>query len=178
MDCKRIVISGGPSSGKTTIINYLIKQEYYCFEEVSRELIHEAQKKGITQPFLSNPEEFNSSLLQARIQQFEKAKIIQNKACFYDRGILDIIGYMKYAKQRIPVYFSKAVITNRYDTVFLLPPWKQIHVQDNERYEVFEQAQEIYNNIKEAYKSFGYQFLEVPYGAVEYRANFILNALQ
>ena len=60
---KRIVISGGPSSGKTTIINELKRAGHYCFDEVSRELILEAQKKGIAQPFLTDPEQFNNCLL-------------------------------------------------------------------------------------------------------------------
>ena len=40
---KRIVISGGPSSGKTTLINELKKLGHNCFDEVSREII-ESQK--------------------------------------------------------------------------------------------------------------------------------------
>ena len=104
---KRIVISGGPSSGKTTIINELKSAGHYCFDEVSRELILEAQKKGIAQPFLTDPEQFNNDLLKARIRQFEKAESL-NVTAFYDRGVHDIVGYMpvSYTHLTLPTIYS------------------------------------------------------------------------
>ena len=101
MKHKRIVISGGPSSGKTTIINELVKEGRYCFHEVSRELIKAAKAKGIEQPFLSNPEQFNTDLMNARIQQFQDSEMLKEDV-FYDRGVHDIVGYMHYGKQAIP----------------------------------------------------------------------------
>ncbi|MEC7173627.1 MAG: AAA family ATPase, partial [Bacteroidota bacterium] len=43
---KKIVISGGPGSGKTTLVNLLKDKGYRCFEEFSRILIDRAQKSG------------------------------------------------------------------------------------------------------------------------------------
>lgn len=40
-----VVITGAPSSGKTTLINELKEQGFYCFEEISRKITLEAQKK-------------------------------------------------------------------------------------------------------------------------------------
>ena len=173
MKHKRIVISGGPSSGKTTIINELEKDGYYCFHEISRELIKKAKANGIDQPFLANPDQFNADLMQARIQQFQDAEKL-NKDVFYDRGVHDIVGYMYFGKQVIPNLFSEACARSNYDLVFLLPPWNDIHVQDNERYETFEQAQEIYNCLYKAYSEYGYQIIEVPTGTVIERKEFIL----
>ena len=176
MKHKRIVISGGPSSGKTTIINELEKAGHYCFHEISRELIRAAKIKGIDQPFLSNPEQFNKDLLEARIQQFKEAekRVVD---VFYDRGVHDIVGYMHYGKQAIPKMFSEACAKCNYDLVFLLPPWNDIHVQDNERYETFEQAKEIYDCLYKAYQECGYQIIEVPTGSVIQRKDFILKNL-
>ena len=47
MGLKRIVITGGPGTGKSTIINELIKQDYTCMEEISRQVTLDAQKEGI-----------------------------------------------------------------------------------------------------------------------------------
>ena len=176
MKYKRIVISGGPSSGKTTIINALEREGHYCFHEISRELIKSAKANGIDQPFLNDPEKFNANLMQARIQQYKAAKKLQVDT-FYDRGVHDIVGYMHYGKQTIPKLFIEACNKSNYDLVFLLPPWNDIHVQDNERYETFEQAKEIYNCLYKAYAEFGYQIIEVPTGSVVQRKEFILKNL-
>ena len=42
---KRIIITGGPCSGKTSIIEALKEREYYCFNEVSREIIQDMDIK-------------------------------------------------------------------------------------------------------------------------------------
>ena len=43
---KRIVLAGGPSTGKTSVLNKLIKLEYHCFQEAAREIFTEYQKRG------------------------------------------------------------------------------------------------------------------------------------
>lgn len=60
-----IVLIGGPSSGKTTLINTLIEKGHICYPEISREVIKEAQQKGIDQLFLENPLLFSELLLKA-----------------------------------------------------------------------------------------------------------------
>ena len=50
-----MVLIGGPSSGKTTLIEALKTKGYTCYPEVSREVIREAQEQGIEQLFLEKP---------------------------------------------------------------------------------------------------------------------------
>ena len=38
---KRIVLAGGPGTGKTSVINALKKERFYCFEEAAREIFNE-----------------------------------------------------------------------------------------------------------------------------------------
>ena len=58
-----------------------------------------------------------------------------------------------------------------------MPPWNEIYETDNERYESFEQAQNIYEHLKKAYITYGYQPIEVPKQSIENRSNFILKNL-
>ena len=55
MEKEIIVLIGGPSSGKTTLINALTQKGYICYPEISREVIRKAQQDGIEQLFLENP---------------------------------------------------------------------------------------------------------------------------
>ncbi len=174
----KIVITGGPSTGKTAIINYLEERGETCIHEISRTLILEAQKEGIDQLFLENPTLFSQKLLVERINQFKNAQEITSSLVFIDRGIPDIIAYMNYINESNPIEFIESCKKYKYDYIFLLPPWESIHITDNERYESFEQAQLIYHHLLKTYSDLGYDCIEVPFGTIEERSNFIFETLQ
>ena len=181
MGSKRIVISGGPSTGKTAIIDHLISEGYHCFEEVIRRLTLEAQESGEIKDAHSNPialvddsEAFNKRLLQLRIDDFNKAKQDLN---FYDRGTLDVLAYMKYFDQNIPEEFSELCHLHSYDQIFILPPWKDIYHSDNERFETYDQAEDIYHHLKSTYLEFGYEVYEIPFGTIEQRTEYLLKQI-
>jgi predicted ATPase len=172
-----IVITGGPATGKTTIINALIDKGFICFPEISREITLEAKKEGIEQLFLEKPLLFSELLLEGRRKQFIEAKEKAEEIIFLDRGIPDILAYMHFIGDSYPVFFDEACKNHTYSKVFLLPPWEEIYESDEARYENYEQATLIYNHLKETYQKYGYQLIEVPTGKVEERILFILNSL-
>jgi len=174
---KRILIIGGPSTGKTTLIDYLKEQNYHCLDEVSREVIKKAQDAGIDQLFLEEPLRFSEMLLEARIEQFDSVADSTEAFVFIDRGIPDTVAYMDYVKQEYTSNFIDACENYRYDTVFVLPPWEAIHITDGERYENFEQAQAIQKALLKTYETYGYQVIPVPMDTVARRATFILDQL-
>ena len=59
----------------------------------------------------------------------------------------------------------------------MLPPWKEIYTSDNERYESFEQAVEIHHYLKKTYLQIGYTISIVPYGSIQERTDYILDAI-
>ncbi len=171
-DIKRIVLIGGPASGKTSVIDQLQTTNNQVFPEISREVIQEARKSGIEQLFLTDPLAFSNQLLAGRISQFKNARSGNN---FYDRGIPDIPAYHKFTGDPIPTEYMDACRDFRYDRVFFFAPWDKIHQQDEERYEDFEQATLIGNLLLETYKLLDYQITIVPFDTVENRMNFIIN---
>jgi len=135
---KKILITGGPGTGKTSLIEELKKNNFKCFDEISRGITLKYREKGIQQLFLSDPNLFSEELLNSRIQQFNDSKKLQTDYVFFDRGIPDIIAYLNFKK----VHFSKKILKSvdkyRYDMVFLLEPWKDIYSSDVIRYESFD----------------------------------------
>jgi len=176
---KKIVITGGPGTGKSTVIVELEKQNYNCMHEISREVTLMARKNGIEQLFLKDPMLFSKMLLEGRVQQFKKAEKENSNIVFFDRGIPDVFAYMNYLGVEYPsIFVDKSNDNTYYNTVFIMPPWKDIYITDNERYESFEQSLAIYNHLKIAYKSLGYKIIEVPFGSVKERAKFILKNIK
>ncbi|HBY67671.1 MAG TPA: ATPase [Flavobacteriaceae bacterium] len=178
MKTKRIVITGGPGTGKTTLISELEKKGHNCLHEVSREVIRKAQKEGIEQLFLTNPILFSERLLEGRLRQYHEAESYNGELLFYDRGLPDVTAYMDYFETTYSEIFTKSCMENQYDAVFLLPPWKKIYKQDNERYENFEEAEKIHDALLKGYENYGYDVQSVPIGSVEKRLAFILENLK
>ncbi len=175
---QKIVITGGPSTGKSTIIEELTHRGYFCMPEISREIIAEAQKKGIEQLFLTDPLLFSDMLLKGRIEQYEKALKSDASLVFFDRGVPDIQAYLNYKGDDYPEKFDEKSRFYKYSKIFILPPWEEIHQTDQERYENFKQAKEIHKNLIKTYENIGYICIEVPIGTVKERTNFILEHLK
>jgi len=177
LEVKRIVIIGGPGSGKTT--NHLKEIGHPCMHEISREITSEAQKEGIEQLFLDQPLLFSQKLLEGRLKQFHAAEALDTADyLFYDRGMPDVTAYMDYVGTQYPKQFDSICENHRYDAIFMLPPWEEIYKTDNERYESFEQAQIIHEYLLQGYKKHGYQIILVPIGTPENRIQFILEKLK
>ena len=173
-----IVIIGGPGSGKTSIINELLSQGYCCYPEISREVIRKAKEDGIEQLFLTNPILFSEMLLDGRLKQFEKALDEPHNLVFLDRGIPDVLAYMKYIGDHYPDNFEQACADNKYSKIFVLPPWKEIYKSDDERYETYDQALEIHEHLVNTYQSYGYELIDVPTDSVKNRVKHILNTIK
>jgi len=174
----RIVLTGGPSTGKTTIIEQLDALGYICKHEISRQITRQGQKDGIDQLFLKDPLAFSKALFEGRKRQYAQTDNYEKAPVFFDRGLPDIVAYMDYLGESAPQSFFKDITHMRYDLVFIFPPWKAIHISDNERYESFEQGQKIYQHILSRYQNLDYDPIEVPTGSVNDRIEFILKFLR
>jgi len=175
---KKIVITGAPGTGKTTLVNKLIEIGIPCLPEISREITLKAREEGIDQLFLEQPLLFSTKLIEGRTQQFYEASTFDHEFVFLDRGLPDVVAYLDFIGDSSPEEFIKTCEENRYDLVFILPPWKTIYVSDDARYENFEQAKQIDNHLVLTYKKFGYSPIVVPEASPEERLQFILDQLK
>jgi len=174
---QKIVITGGPGTGKTMIVDELINKNYKCMEEISREITLKAREEGSEQLFLTEPLRFSQLLLEGRVNQYIEAEKCKENQVFFDRGIPDVHAYMNFFNTDYPDIYIESSDKYRYTHIFLLPPWEEIYTSDNERYETYKESLEIHKYLKSSYINSGYKVIEVPYGTVTERTNFILNSL-
>jgi predicted ATPase len=174
---QKYIITGGPGSGKTSIIEALSQSGYTTFPEVSRTLIR--QQMQLEQGVLpwKNMEGFASLALQEMRQQHEHATAM-DRLCFFDRGIPDIIGYIHFSNLVLSSDFFKVAQDHVYaPVVFICPPWPEIYVNDPERPQTFQDALDLFHSIKTAYETLDYTIMEVPRDIVSVRVQFILDAV-
>jgi len=169
----KIVISGGPGGGKTTIINSLKNLGYFCYDEISRDLIEKSKKNSDKNLFIENPLRFSKILWEKREEQY-KNSIIQKKynKVFFDRSLLDIVSYLEFIGKR-NLNFEKKIKNFNYDLVFLIKPTKIFYRNDFSRYEDFNESLKIHGILKKNYQKH-YKTVKVPYKKLSKRLNFII----
>ncbi len=167
----RIVISGGPGGGKTSLIDALQKRGFAVSEEVSRQLIRQqVQLQSDLVPW-KNLEGFAELALEAMISDF---RVHDSEVTFFDRGIPDIVAYLEVGGRSVPPDFSRAARQYRYHTnVLLTPPWREIYVNDDERWQSFPEAEELYQALAKTYQQYGYQVRTLPKGSIQERITFV-----
>lgn len=168
------IITGGPGSGKTTIIEALKERGILCIDEVGRQIIQEQVRIDGDALHSKNQIKFRDLMLSRSIYLYEQVTE-KESPIFFDRGIPELIGYCSLIKADIPDYIRNASRLYRYNQkVFITPPWKEIYQHDIERKQTWEEAVETYHFVADSYLEEGYQLIEIPQGTVSDRVNFIL----
>lgn len=174
MQTKKIVITGGPGTGKSSVINELVSRGFFCLEEISRQITRDARKDGTDQLFLKEPLLFSEKIINARQQQYLQAENSHKPLVFFDRGMPDVLAYMDFIGDKYPSQFNEICLNHSYDEVFVLAPWKEIFKSDAERYENFDQAVEIHDYLLKTYQKFNYRLMDVPFAPINARVDYIL----
>lgn len=181
----KVVITGAPGTGKTSIIKGLENKGFHCFHEIIRDMTSKAKEGGQSDVFISNPLvfvddalQFNKDLLEGRTAHYRESLKTDVPISFFDRGIPDVLAYMDFFGQDYDEAFVKYIEDHRYDSVFIVPPWEEIYVSDNERLETYEEAKKIHHALMNTYSQYGYEPIEVPKDVVPERISFILETLK
>ncbi len=169
------VITGAPSSGKTSVINALKARGYAAEDEVARELIEEALKDGRTLTQIRNhPVRLQHNILSvsvAREEELDPAALV-----FLDRGLPDSLTYFRLAGHARPAGALAAARLFRYKAVFIFD--RLPIVKDDVRTEDAALADRIDKMLEEDYRTVGYDPIRVPVLPIEERADFVLAHIQ
>jgi len=171
----KIVITGGPGVGKTSLIEDLEKRGYPVIHEAATSLIQEELAKGNAHP-TSNRDVFQQKLLAKQIEMEQEHQ--EASLTFLDRGMMDGIAYYNLDGLVVPQALFDASRKSNYYLIFVLDFLPNPYEINSVRKEPLEIAQKIHELIKKAYQSFGYTLIAVPPASIEDRATFVLNYIQ
>jgi len=162
---RKVVITGGPSSGKTSLIRELERRGFATVPEAATIVI----KGGRFHP-LKDPVSFQKEVLKLQLKLEGEAEGSGAPVVFCDRGIYDGMAYLRFYK--VPLRLVPFPREWRYDLVFYLEQLP--YVRDDVRFETPEEAAEIARLIREVYEELGYDPIPVPPLPIEERADLVV----
>lgn len=171
------IITGCSGGGKSTIVDALRAHGFQCVDEAGRQIVSEQlQIGGDGLPWL-NPAKFRELLLSRYMFIFDQTQE-RTRPVFFDRAIPETIGFSRQTNSPTPPHIAAAAQICRYAVkVFIVPPWREIFRNDDERKHSFEDALREYDLLLEIYPECGYELVEIPKAPVEDRVAFILKQL-
>lgn len=162
----RIVITGGPSVGKTTIVSGVAERGFPIIHEFATEII----KEGVFLPWIDRCS-FQNEVLRRQCAA-EKALHGVDGPVFLDRGLFDGEAYYIYDRIDIPHIFS-TLDASQYSLAFLvelLPFFDKNEV----RRENLEFTREISVILENCYTSRGVEVVRVPAMPPTERVEFVI----
>ena len=170
---QRYILTGGPGAGKTTVLELLRIKGFTCKPDVAREIIKERLSKGLSPR--PAPAQFVQEILAKEIAQYDQSTL-ERPPIFFDRGIGDALCMLAQCGAMGDAQIASQLIQRPYNQmIFLFPPWREIYTMDAERDQSYEEAIEVYEEVRQWYQRLGFILAPVPFGTAEQRVEFILN---
>jgi predicted ATPase len=171
------VLTGGPGSGKSTLIEVLGQAGYGSMVEAGRSIIQDQVLVGGQALPWADPVAYAELMLSWEMRSYRLAQEVDGPV-FFDRGVPDIVGYLRLVGLPVPVHLERAAEIFRYNkTVLIAPPWPDIFTQDQERKQSFDEAVRTYEAMVATYTEYGYNLTEIPRLPIAERAEFIIETL-
>lgn len=167
------VLTGGPGSGKSTLVEALAAEDFQHMPEAGRAIIRDQVLIGGSALPWSDRVTFAELMLSWEMRSYRAAQELSGPVLF-DRGIPDVVGYLNVCGLPVPSHIMRAAHTFRYHPrVLIAPPWRSIFAQDKERKQSFEEAEATYEALVEVYSSLGYELVALPMAPVPQRVEVV-----
>lgn len=161
------IITGGPSTGKSTVIKNLATRGYRVMPEAARVYIDSGLDKGWTiEQIRADEVEFQIDVL--RMKEKIEDQTPEDELIFWDRGLAgDSTAYLTLAERprgtTLSIYASEIVTVakKRYQGVFLLDQLP-FYEQDYARVEDKVKSAQIHRRIGLVYETYGYKPIRIP----------------
>lgn len=173
----KVVISGCSGGGKSTLLAAFARRGYSTFDEPGRQVVKAQLACGGDGLPWSDVGQFIALCVAVGVRQWDEAAA-RGGVSFFDRGIVDAVSNAAHRSLPVPATFAVALDRCRYhERMFMVPPWPEIYVTDDERRHALADAVAEFEMLVEAYWRLGYEVVMVPKLAPESRVDFVLARL-
>ena len=175
MKSPRYVITGAPSSGKTSTLQAIAAHGYRTAYDPGRTYIEERLAEGETlEQIRADNVAFQSAVLERR-QALERS-LPTDEPVFLDCGVYDNVAFLRWGGTEPTLEQWQSIKPFKYDAVFLLE-FKEVE-RDHARTETNEDSRRMERLMREAYEEAGMEPVWIPWQpAIKGRAVQILEHL-
>ncbi len=167
------VVTGGPGSGKTTLIDALAAAGIATSAEVGRAIIREEMAVGGTALPWRDHRAF-ADRMAGREVAAHQAALATGEPVVLDRGVPDVIAFLRVSGIAVPSAIDAAARACRYNPrVFLAPYWDAIYTADAERRQTAAEAAATQALMAQTYRDYGYTLVKLPRLPVADRVSFV-----
>jgi predicted ATPase len=172
------IVTGGPGSGKSALIQALRARGISTMPEAGRAIIQDQVAIGGDALPWSDRRAFAELMLSWEMRSYRAALSLSGPVIF-DRGVPDVLGYLRWSGLPVPSHVDRAAQLFRYHPrVFIAPPWAEIFAPDSARKQSFEEAEATYEAMAATYIALAYELIPLPLGTVQERAQFVMAAIE
>ena len=168
------VVTGGPSSGKSTVIRALKDMGYKTTIELARHYIDLQRMNGrSTEEIRANQRQFQHKVLNLQIDL--ERRLDPQEQIFFDRALPDEVAYYEYFKLEPDEKLVEYLQTASYKKIFIMDllPLDSDYARTEDR----EAQLDLHNRIIDVYKKRGEPIVFVPVLPVKERVQFVLDHL-
>jgi predicted ATPase/adenylate cyclase class IV len=174
----KYIVTGGPCTGKTTLLRKIEEAGYKTVPESARQIIKEEEERARQNPG------YVPVIPQNDLQAFER-KVVERQLCleskiegtaFLDRSIADAVAYAKRGAADLGDRVHDHIKDAGYTRVFILDQLP-VYEQDSERKETPEEAAEIHEKICNTYERLGFDIVRVPAVGPDKRLELVLREI-
>ncbi|MCY4419229.1 MAG: AAA family ATPase, partial [Cytophagales bacterium] len=136
---QRIILTGPPGSGKSSLLEALNQKGYSTFEEISRKIIRKEQASRSSYTPWQDVHRFCLNVFYHMKKEIQESLFIP--LAFHDRGIPDLYALLDksgYMLPRVMKNYPNHFVYSR--EVFVFPPWREIYTHDPQRKESFQES--------------------------------------
>ena len=167
-----VIITGGPGSGKSTLIAALAAAGYDTAPEAGRALIQQQVRIGGDAHL--DATRFAELSLSWDMRSYDWA-LTRPGLVFFDRALPGIPAHYSLHGTAVPRHVEAAIAACPYRRlVFVAPAWRDIYRNDVERRQTWAEAVAVHRAVRETYPRYGYEPMELLCDSVAARVEFIL----
>ena len=180
---RKILIAGGPCSGKTALVEELARRSYYTVPEAALSVINNEERAGSNIFPWTDFEEFNKRVIELQGQN-EVVIPQETSLAILDRSLVDPAAYFRRKDLPIPSYLDDMVREAHYEQAFILDMlpksyWDKTKGGMPRIMQTYEEGERIHWFIRTIYRNYGIKTTSIPFvSPIETRVDLVESSLK